>query len=280
MSPAHFLAILRVELRKLFVHPAGRVGIVLSMLIGVAGPAAMLWIGSSNAVLNGQPIAESMTRTAPQGLLWATAMRDGSHFMRLFVLMLGALSVAGELKARTLREALLRPVPRWVIPVVKFLALTAWTAVTSVCTWTVGAIVGAVFFGTEGNWGDAAAAMAVSTAGDVGMAALIVLLAILTRSVPASIVLAIVLSIVNWFSRAAMYIVEQIAKEIGQPSLADAIDLARPWTPTYALDGWPAYVFPYISMGGDWYKPLLSLAAIALGCILLSVWRLSRIDVH
>lgn len=280
MNPTHFLAITRVETRKLFAHPAGRLGIVLALAFGVVGPLAMMWIGTSNATLNGAPLGESMELTAPMGILWTLGMRDGSQLVRLFILALGALSLAGEFRAKTLREALLRPVPRWVVPVAKFLALSVWTLATSLGTWTVASLLGAVLCGVEGSWGEALWALLVSTAGDLGMAAVVLLLATLTRSVPASLVLAIVLSLFNWFTRGAMYIVEQIAKEIGRPGIADLIGTLRPWTPTYAYDGWTAEVLPYIGMGDDWYKPWITLIVLSTVSIALSSWRLSRLDVH
>ncbi|MCO4744271.1 MAG: ABC transporter permease [Proteobacteria bacterium] len=280
MSPAHFLAILKVETRKLFRHPSGRVGLVLAIVLGLAGPLAILWFGSSSAELNGQPLSEKLTYDAPASILWSLTIRNVSHVIRLLVLAMGALALAGELKARTLREALLRPVPRWSIPLSKWLALCVWIAVANALTWTVSALGGAILFDAGGEWQNAAVAMALTTAGDFTMAALILLLAAVTRSVAASIVLAIVLSLMNWFSRAVLYVVEQIAIQAGQASLADMTALSRPWLPTYAMDGWTAYVFPMIGFGENWWQPWITAAIVSLVCIALTSARLQRLDIQ
>ncbi|TNE90044.1 MAG: hypothetical protein EP330_09455 [Deltaproteobacteria bacterium] len=280
MTPQHFLAILGAELRKLFRHPAGRLGLVLAVLIGIAGPLGILWVGSSDAIVNGQPISETLDYSAPQGIIWSLRMRDFSHVMRLFVVALAASSLAGELGARTMREALLRPVPRWIVPVAKFGALAAYVFANGLLTWLASSAAGAVLLGVSGHWSDAAWGMTYSLVGDLAVVAVTLLVAVLTRSVAGSIVIVVVLAVMNWFTRAAMWMVETVLLQAEQTTYAEALGMVRPWTPTYAIDGWINYIVPYLGLGTDWYKPLITALLCTAVCVALTSLRLSRIDVH
>jgi ABC-type transport system involved in multi-copper enzyme maturation permease subunit len=280
MSGAHFAAILRVEVIKLFRHPGGRIGLVLAFLLGIAGPLAMLWVGSSNAVVNGAPVGETLTYTTPQGIVWSLRMRNFSHIMRLFAVALAAITMAGELTSRTLREALLRPVPRWAIPVAKFAALTSYVLVTGAVTWIASTAVGLVLLDSGDGWGSAAEVLAYSLVGDLTVVAVALLVAVITRSVAGSIVLVVILSVANWFSRMAMALIENVFLQTQQDGVVEFIGLLRPWSPTYAVDGWFNQSVPYLSLGSDWYPPLVTAAFMVAACVGLTAVRLSRIDVH
>lgn len=280
MSGAHFAAILRVELSKVFRHPGGRVGLIIALLLGIAGPLAILWVGSSSAVVNGQPVGDSLSYTTPQGIVWSLRMRNFSHVMRLCVIALAAISLAGELTARTLRESLLRPVPRWAVPVAKYIALATYVTVAGLLTWTGSALLGLVLLDMSGDWAGAAEVFAYSLVGDLVVVAITLAVAVLTRSVAGSIVLVVVLSVVNWFSRVTMALFETVFLQAERQSMVEAIALIRPWAPTYAIDGWFNQSVPYLSLGSDWYPPLITallLTALAVG---FTSARLSRIDVH
>lgn len=280
MNATHFLAILRVEAIKIFRHPAGRIGLVIAFCFGLVGPLGILWFGSSSTVINGAPLSESLLFEAPQGIIWSLRARNISHIIRLIILAMGAMALAGEIKSRTLREALLRPVPRWAIPVSKWLALGIWIVVANAITWVASALVGALFLSPSGEWAEAAKAMATTTAGDLGLAAIVLLLAALTRSVAASIVLAVVMVLANWFSRVFMQFAEFIAAQTQQPELGSVLSTIRPWLPSYALDGWTAYALPYLSLGDDWWKPLVTLTMICVFGIGLTSLRLDRLDIQ
>mgnify|MGYP005620230051 CR=1 FL=1 len=55
-----------------------------------------------------------------------------------------ALSVAGEYRSRTVREDLIRPVPRWVVPVSKWLAAITWVFASLLVAWVFGGLLSCV----------------------------------------------------------------------------------------------------------------------------------------
>ena len=278
MSPGHLFLVVRAEVSRVFQHPAGRLGLVLAGLCGLAGPLLIFWLGTSGAEFNGRPVEETLPWNAPGGILWSLNLRNLSHMMRIALIAVVAVFVAGEIRQRTLREALLRPVPRYVVPLAKWSAMACWVLAANLLTWCSATLVGALLLGTDGNWSRAASVLGHTMLGDLGMAATALALAILTRSVAGTMVATFMLVLANWSSRGMLFIIEEIARQAEQPSIEGAIQVLRPFAPSYALDSWTGASFAMLSLGDDAIKPMITLFLWTVGCLALAAWRLGQLD--
>jgi len=95
--------------------------------------------------VNGEVVAETIEVSASQGVAYALTVRN-LLVTHVFHLALAAQSFAGELRAGSLREDILRPVPRWTVIFAKWVALCVWSNLALVATGLTATLLGAALF--------------------------------------------------------------------------------------------------------------------------------------
>ena len=283
MSAAHFLALLQAEALKLVSRRGARVALVLAVVFGILGPALLGLADGMELEVNGARFAEwlGLRVYGSTAQLWALEARN-SLVMPVFVMWLAAASLAGEYQARTLREDLLRPVPRWAVLLAKWGALVLWVTATLLLTWMPSAVGGLVLFGTEGEWGQVALAFVANVATDSTLAAMALLVAVAVRNVPATLVglfLLWALSIAfGWgLGLSTTFLSTEIATgQLGIPAwYGEFLAAAGPWLPSEALGAWRGGTFR-----ADWVWEHFGSLALTTGLSLgLSALVLERSDV-
>jgi len=277
MTPRHFLDIWRSETEKLFSRASAKVGLVFSALLAVLGPLFMWVAVGAQISMNQSDLSGGIDQSGAMGLMWTLWVRNNTWIVRAFVLVLVALSFAGEYQARTIREDLVRPVPRWTVPVSKWLAVGVWSVASLFVTFVFGGLLSVIVFGFDGDWGQLFLGYGASVLADLGFAALALFIAVASRSVAGTIAGVFAYIIIDWVLGISLRIVSAISgvfpMELGSV-LEKAIEL-RPFLPSAAFSVWEGF---YESMDWEW-KSFASLAVITLVCMLLSERIFNRLDV-
>ena len=242
--PAHLMALWQAETIKLLSRTSARVGLVVATLIGLFIPVILFWLSSSEMQMNGTEVAETLAADAPKALLWSLYVRN-FFILRAFVIMLGALSVAGEYRAKTLREDFLRPVPRWSILFAKWTSLCTWIVLSLGITWLISSVLGLILFGTEGEWLDPAKGYLVTGLCDIGFAMLVLAIAVAIRSVAASIIGVFLFLVFDTFLGWGLTLASWVGSATELPWALEFAVQARPWLPSSAFGVW------YSFAGGD-----------------------------
>jgi ABC-2 type transport system permease protein len=274
MTPAHFFSIWRAETLKLLSRLSARTALLVCVALGLAGPALLYSIGSSEMVINGRPVTETLTLTSPEGSIWTLHVRN-FFLMRIFIIMVAALSFAGEFSTRTLREDLIRPVPRWSILTAKWGALMTWIGLTVLIPWTLSSLLGVPLFGLEGTWREVSIGYALTWITDSSFCMLVLLIATLMRSVAGTIVGVFLFMIFDTFFGWGLYLMASLGSFFELPAAVQLVVEAHPWLPSAAYGLWSSY-------SPD--QPLLWESMVALGlytvlCFGLANLVFSRTDV-
>ncbi len=199
MTPAHFFRLLSAELRAVFGRWSGKGALILSVIIPVVAALAMnrAMGAADEAVLNGMPASSFLDMTWRGVLDWSLTGRN-FFILSLLLVLSAAGTMTGELADNSLRESILRPVPRWSVLVAKLLALSALSASTLIVTFGVGLAAGAGVAGTEAEISKVALGYLASFASDVGLLALTLLAGVFLRSVGMVVVVVVLFLIVDW----------------------------------------------------------------------------------
>lgn len=141
--PRQFFRMVAVEALKVFSRGSGVGALIVAVLVGALSALAMYALmGMQEGVqLNGQGLGGLMQFDVVgvgAKALWA---RNFMVLPLLLFLATGA-SMAGEHADRTLRELVVRPVPRWSILAAKFTALSGLSAATLVATFGTALVLG------------------------------------------------------------------------------------------------------------------------------------------
>ena len=238
MSPNHFAAIVQAECLKLLSRTAARMGLVVALLIGLLGPFALFMMNSDEAVVNGATLASTLQASAPKAALWGLYIRN-LWLMQAFVVLLCALSFSGELQAHTLREDLLRPVPRWAVMLAKFASVSLFIALSLSVQYVAASALGLVFFGTEGPWRDVAFGYIASGVSDLSFAAVVFALTAMVRSVSGTVVTLLLFivfeKLLSWALWFADGVVQSLPPEMNQlPEGITYLFQAQPMLPSAA----------------------------------------------
>lgn len=236
MTPAHFLRLLSAELRAIFGRWSGKGALILSVIIPLVAALAMnrAMGAADEAVLNGMPASSFLDMTWRGVLDWSLTFRN--FFILSLLLVLSAASTsAGELADNSLREAILRPVPRWSVLTAKLLALAALSAATLALTFVLALGTGAAVAGTEAEVGKIALGYVASFFSDVGLMALTLLAGVFLRSVGMVVVVVVLFLIVDWAAGVGL-------SGLGALGVDWARDVAqfRPGHGLSVWDGWKA----------------------------------------
>lgn len=174
------------EVVKLLSRPLARIGWVVLAGLGLAVVLGVDVVGGAELEMNGQPT--SLAASPAGGVLISLVVRN-FYIAQILILVLGATTLAGEYQQRTLREDLLRPVPRWAVLLAKWAAIVTWSAVALALQWVVTVVAAFVFLAAEGEtaWTDVFSGFVVALASDASFAAVVLMIAAMTRSVTGTI---------------------------------------------------------------------------------------------
>jgi ABC-type transport system involved in multi-copper enzyme maturation permease subunit len=232
-------AVVLAEVRKLLSRPVARVGLVGMALLGAFGPVALWMLAGAGVTVNGGDLGASLDVSAPNGLRWALFLRN-FFTGQVLLAVLAAMSFAGELQAHTLREDLVRPVPRAVVLFGKWVALGTWSFLAILLQAALASIVGLVLHPASGGveWSALAFAFVGTWAAELSFAAVALATAVLFRSVAGTLA-GLFLFLVfercfTWGLIAARGLFTSMS-ETGEPPAWAAI---VPFTPTSAWSGW------------------------------------------
>jgi ABC-type transport system involved in multi-copper enzyme maturation permease subunit len=252
-------AIVWAELRKLLSRPVARVALLVLVAVALLGPLALRFAAESAVSVNGQDMGATLDRSVANGLRWGLVVR-GFFAAQFLIAMLGSVSLAGELQARTLRDDLVRSVARWQVLLAKWLALCGWSAASLLAHGVVASVVGLLALPATGE--TQLQHVALGAGGmwlaECSFAAVTLAVASLTRSVPGTLV-ALVLFLVferfgtwaAWGLRSLMslggneppaaFAVLQFAPSAAWSGWSELLGGATPtWQPWVALLGWTA----------------------------------------
>lgn len=262
MNGAHFLAVVMAEARAIYGRASAKLAVVVALLTGVVVLVALQWLhGQADAIqANGNPINQMVEFSGPAAAGWALRVRN-FFVLPLVLLLATAASFAGEIGDQTLREVLVRPVPRWWILLSKTLVLGSLAALTLVLTLVPALGGGAALFGTDGptTVGGVLLGYAASLLSDVGLIALGLLASTFVRSVGGVVVammlvlmgdmgLRVVLKGMAWLGAAWA---EDVGRALPGAALACWEGWAGEWDP-WAFIGMAVLLL--VGFGGTWMR--------------------------
>lgn len=242
--PRQFPAMVRVELLKVFTRGSGVGTLAVSVLVA-AFVTLLTWKVSGwqdQMQFNGQSIRGVFAFDVVTVGSWVLYAR--SLVVIPFLLLLAtAAAVAGEHGDRTLRELVVRPVPRWSILAAKAVALSALSACSVVLTLGVAIALGWTLLGPPSvdqaiaSGGDSLVRLAMgygaSFFSDLALIAIGMALSVFVRSVGGvvvSIVLLLIMDRVIWLIlSAAAFLGIEIASELVQWTLVSAMGCWKGW---------------------------------------------------
>jgi len=277
MTLRHFLDIWRSETEKLFSRASSKVGLVFSALLAVAGPVIMWAAVGAQISMNGSDVSGDIDQTGATALGAALIARNVTFIVRAFLLVLIALSFAGEYQARTIREDLVRPVPRWVVPITKWLAVGVWSLASLGVTVVFGGLLSVIVFGFDGDWSRVGLGLGATLLADLGYLSLALFIAVASRSVAGTVAGVFAYFILDWVFGKALWLISAISEvfpmELG--TVLEKAILIQPFLPSSAFSVWEGF---YESMDWEW-RSFASLGVITLVCMVLSERIFNRLDV-
>lgn len=235
------------ELAKLGSRVSFRVAVGVLIAMGALMPIGMLLV----QIAIRQATAEAGTQAPDIELTMSNSvdmvLRMRNFFVvRALIIWVVAEAVAGEWVARTLREDLLRPVHRSAVLAAKWIALQGFVALAALVPLALSMLLGVLFFGVSGELLPAVQRFALSWLGDAGFATMVVMIAMLLRSVPGTVVgvflywvLDQTLGWVLWGLETGRGLIENLVERYavqGALSALDAVIAARPWLPSAAFN--------------------------------------------
>lgn len=270
MSPSHFFRIWLAELRKTFTRSTGIGTVIASMLAGLA--AVAMYHSAANAdyvQMGGHSLAEVVTKSpviAAGNVLLARSL----FVAPLFLTLCAASSIAGEHSDRTLREVLVRPVPRWAILLTRLMALSTLSALSLVVTFVTSFALAVAWFGLPDPTVEGPTVLALlggfgaAFLADVGLLVWAMAFSLFVRSVGLVVVFLNMILLLDFGVYWLLYGLTQIQVHFAQVTL--------PFTLTYSLRCWAGWNGTYDAQS---FLMLGLYTAVAGG---LGMARFSRLD--
>jgi len=264
--PPQFFRMLIAEIKLVFRRPTGLAVLAVGLIVGVVLVASLQLLKTKLQVSTDQManVGQMLKYSAGDAAGWALRARN-FFVLPLFLLLATGNALATEREDHTLRELLVRPVPRWSVVTVKFLALLVLSLASLVASLLPALLGGFVLYGQAGPIVDVLIGYAASLLSDAGLIALGLLAGTLVRGAGGVVVSVIGLLMVDLGGRGFLWVLSKV----GLPE-ADSLRQVMPGEALAAWEGW--------SDGFQWqpFAGLVLLIAVALG---LTLWRVARMDV-
>lgn len=269
-----FGLIVLAETVKVFSRLSARVGLLMSIAVGASMPLLLWLFLNSGLMVNGIESEDYFAATPTDGISWALSARN-LLLVRAFLVVLGAQAFAGELSARTLREALLRPVQRDAVVFAKWLSLLVWDAVSLGLTFVSAAGLGMLLLGLDGVWKDVLLATFVNLFCDAGVIAVVFAVGVLTRSTVATIAGLIVALVLDKALGMTMMLAAGIAGALETSPIVVSVLDSWPMLPSAAFGLWAGL----LPDGVVDARSVASLLILTAGGLLVTMLALRRMEV-
>jgi ABC-2 type transport system permease protein len=226
------------ETLKVFTRGSGIAALAIALLVGVFTVGAVYGAKHSGMQLNGADASEVIKVTGVQVAGYALTVRN-FFVLPMFLLLAAASAVAGEYGDRTLRELVVRPVPRWSILAAKLVALTLLSLTTLVLTLVPALGLGLALFGTtlDGETTPSVISLlggyGATLLSDVGLHALGMLASLFLTSVGGVVVGVVMLLLGDLGLRGVLFAAGQLGVK--------AAEALVPWTLGNALACWKGW---------------------------------------
>ncbi len=274
MIPRQFPWMIWAELRKVYSRGSGIGALLVAAVMGI-GTVGMMWQMGHNdsAQINGHSLSEIVKMNALECSGWALWVSN-YFVVPLFLVLAASSSVAGELGSRTLREDLVRPIPRWSALAARMVGVSSLAAL---CLLIIGAFSffpGLLAFGlpAEGSvpvdyptLTHLALCYLAALGSSVGLIALAMLLSLVVRSVGGVLVTMVLVLMADAALRLVLW-----GMDMASIALAGQL---RPWTLWNALHCWDAWTTEFEPMR------FVALAILTVAATSVAMVRLSRMDV-
>lgn len=265
MSSVPSMAVLRMEAMTIIRRRSGLAALCTSLAVGVIAVLAMAttedMATSGSVTVQGANIGQFVTVSGPEAAAWALRMRNFFVLPMLMLLATGG-AISGELTDHTMRERLVRAVPRWSLLTTKIMALMLLSGATLVVTFVPAILGGMLLFGVDGSWTDLLLGYAASWLSDLGIVALGTLLSTLFRAPGGVVVGGLMVLLADWAVRMLL----TFLSFVGLQGSADLL----PWLPGSALGCWQG-------MSTGWtVQPFLGLVVLIAVCLGIALARFSR----
>lgn len=268
MNPSHLLAILRVEASAVYGRGSARLALAVALLTGIGALLAHQWLQGQAATIqaNGAPVAQMVEFSGPAVAGWALRVRN-FFVLPLVLLLATAASFAGEIGDQSLREVLVRPVPRVVVLFSKALVLASLAALTLLASLLPSLGGGLAVFGNEGatTVPQVLLGFAASLLSDLGLIGLGLLASTFVRSVGGVVVSLILLLMADTGIRLMLKGMAWVGAD-----WAESVGRAMPGNALACWEGWKGGWDPW-AFGG-----MAVLLVLTYG---LTTWRFQRMDV-
>jgi ABC-type transport system involved in multi-copper enzyme maturation permease subunit len=237
-----YSSVFLAEVLKLFSRSVARVGAVLFVGVGVVAPVVMSMTANSGFSVNDQDVQSTMDLSAPNAVLWSLYLRN-FFIAHVLTAVLAALSFAGELRDHTLREDLVRPVPRSVVLAAKWAALAAWSAVTLGLQLAAALIVAAVLHPWDGaakpSW--FVLGFFASWLCDLGFAAFALAAATVLRSVSGALTGVVLFIVFEWTASWIPFVVRPFVEAMDPATVSPLLRMVVDSAPFYPSAAWGAW---------------------------------------
>lgn len=275
MIPAHLPKMMLAELTAVFRRGSGMAAVGVAVAVGMVVAGGMYGIAGymESAQVNGLPVS-SMVDSSMRGVAgWALKGRN-LFVLPMLLVLATASTVSGELGDQTLREILVRPVPRWSVVFSKLFSLWTLSAVTLLATLVPALVLGATAFGTEGmfeaeaNLDQLLLGYAASWLSDIGLIVLAFAVSSFLRSVGGVVVIVVLFLMVDTAARGVLAGVGALANMPSASNLAEML----PGAALACWEGWNA-------TGGFEWQPFAGLGALVVLGLGVTMVRWTRMDV-
>jgi len=278
MTSFTFLVV--AETRKLSRRMSARLGWIVALGVGLFAVLALLWLSGADIQVSGERLGTKMDTSGQVAAIWALQLRN-FFILRVLIVVLGAVCFASELRSHTLREDLLRPVHRAHVLLAKWLSLCSWIVVATLLTLVASLLPGLLFMGSSGEWSGVFLGYLVTAVADCGFATLVLLVAVLFRSVIGTIAGVFLFLLADKIISWVLVLVDMIMNSGMIPPQTIPAQLrfiaqeVQPWLPSTAFGVWKGYPVdqPWVWQG------FVVLALMTLSFLILSILRFRKIDV-
>ncbi|MCA9494030.1 MAG: ABC transporter permease subunit [Myxococcales bacterium] len=195
------------ETIKLGTRTSARATLVALTGVGLFGPLWLWFLTHAGVEVNGGDLGAAIDVCAANGMRWSMIVR-GFYVSQALWLLLASQSVAGELQAHTLREELLRPVPRHLVLLAKWAALSGWCLLSMIAALAAGSVAAVVLLPGDGvaTWAQVVQGAFGAWIAEIGFLAFAVAISVVTRSVAGGVVATLLFLMVDRLTATGLWL--------------------------------------------------------------------------